>query len=168
MDGQADLLSRAGVGEVAGAVASTALGRRGGRDRRQGGVSRAVAARAALPDPELLDHVSGGAGADPARLEAPEAATGGDGARTDAAPVQAAPAPALDGYGEPRPPFGQWLLRQKNRDGLIGLLVDGANRDPAFPKRGTPEDVRKRLRAVQADGDLFQAVDDAEMDWLSY
>jgi len=74
----------------------------------------------------------------------------------------------LDRYGEPRPPFGEWLLQQRDRDGWVGELVKAAKDDRGFPRRGDPEAVRKRLREVQAEGDMFQAVDDAELDWLSY
>lgn len=64
--------------------------------------------------------------------------------------------------------FGAWLLAQKDRGGLIGTLAAGAAADRAFPKHGSPEDVRARLRALQADGDMFEAVDDAELDWAAY
>ncbi len=64
--------------------------------------------------------------------------------------------------------FGEWLLGQKDRGGLIGELAAGAAADRAFPKQGNPEDVRARLRALQADGDMFEAVDDAELDWAAY
>ncbi|HEY0270118.1 MAG TPA: YozE family protein [Sphingomonas sp.] len=64
--------------------------------------------------------------------------------------------------------FGEWLLAQKGRDGLIGQLVDGAKADRQFPRHGSPEDIRKHLSAMQAEGDLFEAVDEAETDWLSY
>ncbi len=64
--------------------------------------------------------------------------------------------------------FGAWLLAQKDRGGLIGTLAASAAADRAFPKHGNPEDVRARLRALQADGDMFEAVDDAELDWAAY
>ena len=62
--------------------------------------------------------------------------------------------------------FGSWLLSQQGRTGLVGQLVDGAKVDRKFPRYGTPEEVRKHLSAMQADGDLFEAVDEAESDWL--
>jgi hypothetical protein len=65
-------------------------------------------------------------------------------------------------------PFGQWLLKQHQRDGWIGDLAKAAKSDPKFPKSGSPEDVRARLRELMAEGDMFEAVDDAETDWLSY
>lgn len=64
--------------------------------------------------------------------------------------------------------FGQWLLGQAMSDGWIGDLARAAKHDPRFPKQGDPEAVRARLRELGADGDAFQAVDDAEMDWLSF
>lgn len=127
-----------------------------------------MAGRPDLPVAGLLDNGGESAGADPAGLEAQQAGTGGDGAGEGVAPVQAAAAADLDGYGERRPPFGQWLLAQKGRDDTLGDLIAGAKRDPAFPKRGDPDEVRARLRKVQADDDIMDAVDKAEIDWLSY
>ena len=71
------------------------------------------------------------------------------------------------GYQDVRqqPPFGAWLLRQTARGGLIGQLAAGAAADRQFPKDGDPEAVRARLRALQAEGDMFEAVDDAELAW---
>lgn len=73
-----------------------------------------------------------------------------------------------DEYGEQRPAFGAWLVKQADREGWVGELVTAAKKDPGFPRAGTPDDVRKRLNEVQAESDMFQAVDDAELDWLSY
>jgi hypothetical protein len=72
---------------------------------------------------------------------------------------------ALNDQGET---FGEWLLVQRDRSGLVGQLVEGAKADSKFPRRGTPDEVRKHLSAMQAEGDLFEAVDEAETDWLSY
>jgi hypothetical protein len=66
-----------------------------------------------------------------------------------------------------RPSFARWLLGQRPREGFVGELVAAAKKDPSFPKDGDPEAVRKRLRAVMAEGDMFQAVDDAELEWSS-
>jgi hypothetical protein len=63
--------------------------------------------------------------------------------------------------------FGSWLLAQPNRSGPIGDLVMGAKADRQFPKYGTPDDVRKYLSKLRADGDTFEAVDDAEAGWMS-
>jgi hypothetical protein len=62
-------------------------------------------------------------------------------------------------------PFGEWLLQQRNRTGWVGDLIIAAKADRQFPKAGSPEDVRARLRETMADGDMFEAVDDAEREW---
>jgi len=64
-------------------------------------------------------------------------------------------------------PFGEWLLGQKDRKGWISDLAKWAKSDIRFPKHGSPDDVRKRLTEIQAEGDAFEALDDAEMDWLA-
>jgi uncharacterized protein YozE (UPF0346 family) len=66
-----------------------------------------------------------------------------------------------------KPAFGQWLMTQKDRSDLVGQLAAGAVADRRFPRNGDPESVRKHLSAMQAEGDMFAAVDDAESDWLS-
>jgi len=68
---------------------------------------------------------------------------------------------------EPKPAFGQWLMTQKDRSDLVGQLAAGAVVDRGFSRNGDPETVRKHLSAMQAEGDMFAAVDDAESDWLS-
>ena len=102
--------------------------------------------------------------------------------RIEAAPERPAPPPAPavapeapprsvymeDRYAAPaRPAFGAWLVKQKGKGGLIGQLAEGAAADRAFPKDGDVEAVRARLRAVMADGDMYEAVDDAESAWLA-
>lgn len=62
-------------------------------------------------------------------------------------------------------PFGRWLIAQAGRDDALGALAKDAKRDPAFPRDGTPEDVRARLRQLQAEGDVFALIDDAELEW---
>lgn len=64
------------------------------------------------------------------------------------------------------PAFGAWLLRQDKRDGWIGDLARAAKTDRQFPREGDPEAVRKRMREMQADGDAWAAIDEAEDDWL--
>jgi hypothetical protein len=61
--------------------------------------------------------------------------------------------------------FGEWLLAQKDRGGAIGALVAATKADLKFPRRGSPESVRKRLNEMQADGDMHDAVEDTETDW---
>ena len=71
--------------------------------------------------------------------------------------------------GAPGEPFGRWLLQRKAKgdDSLIGLLAAAAAADPSFPKAGTPDQVRRHLGTRGADGDMFEAVDDAESAWLA-
>ncbi|WP_380783500.1 YozE family protein [Sphingomonas sp. R86520] len=68
---------------------------------------------------------------------------------------------------ERKPAFGQWLVTQKDRSDLVGQLAIGAVADHRFPRNADPEAVRKHLTTMQAEGDMFAAVDDAESDWLS-
>ena len=85
---------------------------------------------------------------------------------TELPPIEAvapAPLPTVDD----REPFGRWLIAQKSRGDWIDALADAARKDSCFPKNGSPDDVRKHLNAMQAEGDMFEAVDDAELDWLS-
>jgi hypothetical protein len=65
-------------------------------------------------------------------------------------------------------PFGRWLLAQKDRGDWIDPIAAAARKDPAFPKDGAPEAVRKHLSARGADSDVFEALDDAELDWASF
>lgn len=73
--------------------------------------------------------------------------------------------PATNDQGET---FGEWLLAQKYPEGPLAILVAAAKADPKFPRRGSPNDARKRLNEMQADGDMHAMVDDAETDWLRY
>ncbi|MDB5733202.1 MAG: hypothetical protein JWQ03_3097 [Variovorax sp.] len=67
-----------------------------------------------------------------------------------------------------REPFGRWLLSQQKRDGWIGQLAKAAKSDPRFPKLADPEKIRGYLSNLGADGDMFEAIDDAELEWLAY
>jgi hypothetical protein len=68
---------------------------------------------------------------------------------------------------EERGPFGGWLLRQPE-EGARGALIKAAKADRGFPKDGDPDAVRARLNSFGAEGDMFEAVDDAELDWSSF
>jgi hypothetical protein len=72
-----------------------------------------------------------------------------------------------DDQQEPKPPFGKWLLAQRDRGDWVDGIADAARADRTFPKNGDPEAVRGHLRKQQADGDAFAAIDDAESDWLA-
>jgi uncharacterized protein YozE (UPF0346 family) len=67
-----------------------------------------------------------------------------------------------------RPPFGLWLLKQQqHRREWIAGLAKVAKSDHRFPKVGDVDQVREYLAKQGADGDAFEALDDAERDWLS-
>lgn len=82
-------------------------------------------------------------------------------------PAQTAPEGRTVAPSE-RGPFGRWLMEHAAPDGPYWLLVRAAKLDPQFPVEGDPEAVRARLRACMADGEMFEAVDEAELDWSSY
>lgn len=64
--------------------------------------------------------------------------------------------------------FGAWLIGQRDAGGLIGQLATGATADRRFPKDGDPGVVRQHLSTMQADGDMFAALDDAQISWMAY
>ena len=64
--------------------------------------------------------------------------------------------------------FGRWLLRPRGRGDWIDTLAESARTDRRFPKDGDPDVVRQYMSTMQADGDVFAAIDDAEMDWMAY
>lgn len=62
--------------------------------------------------------------------------------------------------------FGAWLLTQTKREDWIGTLAKSAKADPKFRVSMTPDDLRKKLHEAGAEGDTFEALDDAEAEWL--
>ena len=62
----------------------------------------------------------------------------------------------------PAPAFDAWLLKQTVRGGFVGQLATAAGTDRRFPKAGNPKAMRAHLRVAMADGDMFDAVEDAE------
>jgi hypothetical protein len=66
-----------------------------------------------------------------------------------------------------REPFGTWLLVQIDRGDWVDGLAAAARADRGFPRRGDVDQVREHLRKGGADPDTFEALDDAELDWLS-
>ena len=63
--------------------------------------------------------------------------------------------------------FGEWLVKQVKRDDWIGTLAKSAKADLRFRSNSPPDDLRKRLQEAGAEGDTFEALDDAETEWLS-
>lgn len=63
--------------------------------------------------------------------------------------------------------FGAWLLQQTGREGWLGTLAQAAAADPRFPRRGSVKEVYQRLNALEADSNMFAAMEDAESEWMS-
>lgn len=127
-----------------------------------------------------MDHVSNRADLDQLREEVfrIESEPGFDFAGAEAAhAARAVPAPQPEALpivaAEPvadapeRQPFGAWLVAQKKRSGWIADLAKWAASDFRAQAAVTPDDVRKRLTEVYAEGDAFEALDDAELEWLT-
>lgn len=55
-----------------------------------------------------------------------------------------------------------------DHQGGVGELANAAKGDRQFPRSGSPDEVRKHLNAMQASGEMFEAVEDAEVDGLCY
>jgi hypothetical protein len=66
-----------------------------------------------------------------------------------------------------REAFGAWLLAQVDRGDWIDGLAGAARADRGFPRRGDVDQVREHMRRQGADPDTFEALDDAELDWLA-
>ena len=65
-------------------------------------------------------------------------------------------------------PFGAWLLTQHHRSDWVGDLARAAKADRKFPREGDPDAVRLHLNKMQAESDMFEAVDDAERMWSPF
>ncbi|WP_395395964.1 hypothetical protein WBP07_21745 (plasmid) [Novosphingobium sp. BL-8A] len=63
--------------------------------------------------------------------------------------------------------FCGWLVRQADRGGFVGGLATAAAADRAFPRDGDVEAARRWLQGARASGDDWEALDDAELDWLA-
>lgn len=59
------------------------------------------------------------------------------------------------------------LLTETKREDWIGTLAAQAKADSRFRVATTPDEMRKRLQEAGAEGDHFEALDDAEVEWLS-
>jgi hypothetical protein len=154
MDGQLDLLARAGL-----APALAPAPRRPRGAGRRGAAAALSATGGGLFD-ALVSHVPPSAPV-AAKVEAFEPPS------MAAPPITPVIAHEVPIEADPeRPSFGAWLLAQRGRRGAMGELIEGARRDPAFPKAGDPDAVRGRLEAVQAEGEVFAALDAAEREWF--
>lgn len=62
-------------------------------------------------------------------------------------------------------PFGTWLLEQAKRLGMVGELAKAVRLDRRFPKTGSADAVRRYFGSIGAEGDAFEALDDAEREY---
>lgn len=67
-----------------------------------------------------------------------------------------------------RQSFCRWLIKQGSRGGFVGDLATAASKDRTFPRDGDIEDARKWLQASRASGDDWEALEDAELDYLAH
>lgn len=65
-------------------------------------------------------------------------------------------------------PFGTWLVSQHRRDDAIGALAKAARLDPRFPLNGDAVEISKRLNEDQADWEMHEALERAELDWAAF
>jgi len=65
-------------------------------------------------------------------------------------------------------PFAAWLADQHKRDDFVGSLAKGLRGSRGYPRAGSVDDVRKHLSTIKAEGDAFEALEDAERDWLCH
>lgn len=63
--------------------------------------------------------------------------------------------------------FGGWLVDQAHRDDNVGELARFAAADRRFPRTGDVKAVWAYINAQQPEGDIFLALEDAELDWLA-
>lgn len=71
-------------------------------------------------------------------------------------------------YHRSKPPLGRWLLEQKDRADPIGALAQAAAQDAGFPREGDFKAISARLNAIQADGEMHDALEEAEIDWARH
>jgi len=64
-----------------------------------------------------------------------------------------------------KPPFGRWLIDQEQRAGAIGELAKHAKNDRSVPRSGDSKAVWKHLNAIQVESDLYDAMEEAELDY---
>jgi hypothetical protein len=86
---------------------------------------------------------------------------------TDPAPCREPSAAAEEARAGAAPhPFGAWLAGRRKAAGAIGELAKALSGNAAIEKLRTADEVRRWFSSVGADGDAFDALDDAERAWL--
>ena len=83
-------------------------------------------------------------------------------------PFRAPLAKAAPTETDDQPCFAAWLLAQAGRSGAVGELAKAAKLDRLFPRKGSADEVRARFSVAGADGDAFEALDDAERAYNRY
>jgi len=71
-------------------------------------------------------------------------------------------------YVPTRPVFGTWLLAREDNGGWVDGLSKAARDDRTFPRHGDLETVKKWLQGKRPSGDDWEALDDAELDYLAF
>lgn len=74
----------------------------------------------------------------------------------------------IDSTEMARPAFGGWLATREPQGDWIDDLAKVAAGDRSFPRAAGPETVRIYLGNMGASGDMFERLDDAEMEWLGW
>jgi len=78
--------------------------------------------------------------------------------------------PAVDDtrYRKASQPLGRWLLTQTERGDAIGDLAKAAKADRGFPRDGDYEAISRRLNELQADGEVHEALEQADIEASAY
>ncbi len=71
-------------------------------------------------------------------------------------------------YTERREPFGKWLHARPDKGDWVDGLAEAARQDRMFPRHGDLEAVKKWLAGRRPSGDDWEALDDAELDYLAH
>ncbi|MBM3928913.1 MAG: hypothetical protein FJ335_10705 [Sphingomonadales bacterium] len=70
-------------------------------------------------------------------------------------------------YEPKRPAFAAWLLARADSGGWVDGLAAVARTDRSFPRGGDIEAVKRWLQSKRPSGDDWEALDDAELDYLA-
>ena len=70
-------------------------------------------------------------------------------------------------YTDKRPAFAAWLIARPDSGNWVDGLAQAARADRAFPRHGDLEAVKKWLQGRRPSGDDWEALDDAELDYLA-
>lgn len=65
-------------------------------------------------------------------------------------------------------PFVTWLRAQAHRTDAIGALAKVVKTDRRLPSEGNVAAVSQRLNQDEAEWEMHEALEQAEMDWLAF